>query len=345
MSSYDEFIQILSNMEVKDILSIISSSREYFDNRVQIIKDVYSVRYPELSRGGVYHFGLEPTEFNLLYVDRVWEILHDSSLSMNRILEQLSLLDLDEYGPLQERYNRIDKFSLVVGRIQRTYDSLFSLLRDHLWNNYPHVETHTQMDDDEYVEDNDNIFTDDEDFDRFVHAMIEHGREWYSSLLLSNNPFDNIDEDDIEERANGFEIEEHDYPTNAGLSVGDIDYDMIKNDMEYNSDHDEDDEYDDITPDIIYDGHKVCDEYDEIVSNIHGSGGDPSTYENEHESLMEEVDDILDENNILTVLDRLKDNEILYDEVMDDIRQHIHSLSDSLNNKELRDIILSLRTK
>jgi hypothetical protein len=118
MEFYDNFIDTLAFLPASDILNTISACRQYQDNRVQIVRDVFIRRYPELMQDGCSYIGLEPTEFNLVYVDRVWDILSESSLTP--LIENLSLMQLDEH-PYPRDYETQSKelaqFSTLVSRV------------------------------------------------------------------------------------------------------------------------------------------------------------------------------------------------------------------------------------
>lgn len=240
MLDYNMQIYIFSFLDVMDISNILVTSKNAYNSRYIIIRDIWSERYPSL------YNKTEHTITNMFYTDMVFKYLE--SYNLNSIMVLLDLNGIHKEGSkcdTMHKYDtlrvKVDRFSVVISKLQRTYDHLHKLLM-------------AKLDDGE----------DEEDLEMFTSAMMEYGSSVYSEILRSKNPYyDVIDQDMLEERSNPiwFEEQEYDDVKPEDIVMGEMDKEShMDESMEALEDeYDEIDDYDyecqdyGVNPDFIYD--------------------------------------------------------------------------------------------
>lgn len=309
MFDYNTQIIIFSFLDVQDISNILITSRLAYQSRNIIIRDIWFERYPQL------HGLIEHNIFNMFYVDMVFEYLN--TYNIDNIMKRLRLDDIPlNHESYNEQYtnlsgydiikSKVDRFSIVISRLQDTYDKLYGILANKLRD----------------YEDED----DEEDFEMFISALMEYGHKIYRDIILSKNPYidGTIDDDMVDERSNPIWFEEQDY---GKFKIGDVTMIDISDrifyddpnqellielkDIEFQCDNmDEFEEecyhYNTI-PDIIYDEQQIqIDRMQEILDR------DPISAIRKILCLTEEHPDILDniKDSILDYIDELLPNQI-----------------------------------
>lgn len=287
MFDYNTQILIFSFLDVQDISNVLMTSKLAYLSRDMIVRDIWSERYPEL-----YGYGLmEHNIFNMFYVDMVFEYLN--TYNLDNIMKRLSLDNIPlDYDTYKEQYNglggyelvkdKMSKFSIVIGRLQTTYDKLHDILSNKL--------RVYESDDVEY---DDGI--DGEDYEMFVSALMEYGHVVYRDIMLSDNPYvdGTIDDDMVDVRSNPIWFEEQDYTNNDSNKhkVEDIDMVTIQDEIFY---HDPDRELITELEDIEF----TCDNMDDFESECMNYGIIPDVVYEKQSYEIDRMEEILDSDPI-----------------------------------------------
>lgn len=307
MLDYNMQITIFSFLDVQDINNIIMTSRNAYQSKDIIVRDIWCERYPELY-GKVDH-----TITNMFYVDMVWQFM--DTLSIDDMMFKLNLHDLDNTTNSLEGYDdlkiKVDKFSLIQGRLQRTYDRLHDILMMHL-REYEGEEDYGE-----------------EDFEMFTYALMEYGHSIYSKIMHSKNPYldGTIDDDMVNARSNAVWFEEQRY---GDKIVADINMEELGQELVYNT----------IEPKILDELEAMEDDFSDIDDyeyECREYGVIPySTYERQ-ESEIDRMEDLIESEPINTI------KMILcmtgkHPELLDDIKDGILNYMDRLMPNTIQEI-------
>lgn len=303
MFDYNTQILIFSFLDVQDIYNVIATSKLAYLSRDIIVRDIWSERYPEL-------FGfMDHNLFNMFYVDIVFEYL--TTCDLNSIMKRLNLEDLhDRQCNTLEEYESLKvlidgKFSVVVSKLQNTYDRLHNLLMYKL--------RQYEDEDEKYGED---------DFEMFTYALMEYGHKIYRDVILSNNPYldGTIDDDMINERSVGIWFEEEEY--SSGVVVEDINMDDVGQELFYNCDGKLLEQVEELAEqcDCMDDFEYECSEYNVIPEEV---------YERQLDEI-DRMEDLLDDpmaimKILLNVGNRVEHGDLIYN-IRDGILNYMEEL-------------------
>lgn len=315
MLDYNTQILIFSFLDVEDISNVLMTSKLAYQTRDMIIRDIWSERYPEI-------YGLvEHNIFNMFYVDMVFEYLNTYNLV--NIMGRLSLKDIPlDCNSFKQQHNglegyesvkrKIDRFSIIISRLQATYDKLHDILSIKL----------KQFEDD-----------DDEDYEMFISALMEYGHSIYRDIMLSNNPYidGTIDDDMVDERSDPIWFEEQDYNT---MKVEDVNMIKFRDEIFYN---DPDEELMSDLEDMEF----TCDNMDDFEYDCMMYGVIPDTVYEKQGYEIDRMEEILDTdpiNAIKKILVLTRDHPELLDNIKDGILNYMDELLPS-QIEEINDMI------
>jgi hypothetical protein len=291
-------IYIFSFLDVMDISNILVTSKNAYNSKNIIVRDIWSERYPSL------YNKTEHTITNMFYTDMVFKYLESYNLNsimglldLNRIHKKDSKCDtIHEYDTLRVK---VDRFSVVISKLQRTYDHLHKILM-------------TKLDDGE----------DEEDLEMFTSAMMEYGPSVYSEILKSDNPYMGvIDDDMLEERSNPIWFEEQEYDD---IKVEDVN--MEDMDEEFHMDE---------SMEALEDEYDEIDDYECVCMNY---GVDPDFIYDRQEEELNRIENIMDEHPIrsITNLLYLTDD---HPELLSNIKNSIMDYMDQLMPKTIHSML------
>jgi hypothetical protein len=301
MLPYKLQIYIFSYLDVSDIQNVCMTSRSAHTCREMIVRDIWMERYPELVDTGYFNISI----IEMYYIDIVWRYI--DTFDVNSMLISLALEDVNICRDMdskreahREWKERIDRSDILIGRLERVYETLFTILRDRV--EYPY-----EMDDEE-------------EHDMFVYALMEYGHKMYRDIILSHNPYDTIiTEEMYDERSNGIWFDEiKDDRVNARILAADTIYDtkyMVSEFIERNGD-----------------------EYDDIICDMESEGYNTEEYENRHDELLGMVDDVIHNTPRHKVIGRLLLSNSFGD-ILDRMISSLEESTDDMTNGRLCELI------
>lgn len=301
MIDYNTQIVIFSYLPVQDISNVLITSKNAYYGKNTIMRDIWCERYP-----GLYN-KMDHTITNMFYVDMVFQFLDGYDLKDMMLKLNLNGLmdDCDTREEYCERKIKVNKFSLVVGRLQRTYDLIHDILMVKL----------------KKYEDDDEDYGDEEDLEMFAYSLMEYGPAMYSKIMLSDEPYIQVIDDDMaDERSIGICFEEEQYDDNA--KVEDIDMIELTSEIIYNRMDDGileeleamEDDYDDID-EYEYE----CEQYGVVPDWLYDNQGIE----------IDRMEDMLDEDPVETIhnlLDKIKEHPDLLDSIKEGILNYMDEL-------------------
>lgn len=309
MIDYNTQIYIFSYLPVQDIANVLITSKNAYYGKDIIMRDIWCERYP-----GLYG-KMEHTLPNMFYVDMVFQFLDGYDLGEMMLNLNLGGLrdDCDTREEYHERKIKVDKFSLVVGRLQRTYDRVHNVLMDKLKE---------YEDEDEYYGE--------EDLEMFAYSLMEYGPSMYSKIMLSDEPYLGVINDDmVDGRAIGICFEEEQYDDD--LKIEDINMNEIGDEILYNR----------MDSGILEELEAMEDEYDDIDEyeyECQDYGVDPDwLYENQAYEL-NRMDDMLYEDPTGTI-HKLLDKVENHPELLNYIKEGILNYMDELMPHTIRKLM------
>jgi len=275
-----------------------------YEGKQRIIQDIWIMRYPELIQYNVFNLNI----IDMFYVDMVWDCIDSNDISLG-----LSMLNIKPVVKPVISYDHwkhnIDRFSIYIGRLERTYDKLYYILHSHVPSLYDE---------------------DEEDHEMFIHGLIEYGYSTYKDILSHEDPYDTITDDMLNARSDGLVIGDQEY---NGHRIDDIDEHIISKAKQL------DNEYQDRMLEDI----DMSASYEDMIYDLQCADVCTDDIEDEHDEALDELKDQIRDMNPKDVLLRYLSLNIHTDDILSEMAYEIVEHMDEYHTHEIRMLTNELR--